>query len=400
MVLVDLGDPTSEPWVIDEANIGGIGASWGPTGLVAAEGYSQQDSGLSGAEGSGRQDIVVVDPEAHATRHVSMQGRGLIGGGPSIIWAADGSGIIGSRELGSYEVVPLDDSVPVSGVTEVFPHGDYGAGLAVLRICSAGMNCPGGPDGRVERVEADGSAATIWRPDGTDRALAASFALNDDGYWLTMDHGLGREVVLLRVRDGRQDTVATINRDARWLSVAFAGERSDQSGVVAWIDLGGSPAAVTVPLTGGPQSLHRGGFAGFAPGSAVSVLAGGRYETPSETMPGVGETFALPTLDALIAAELALNPGRTVLGKGSRDGVQGDSGVRRFEVTRDVIGDGDGDVYLDCLGPSNVTVRSGENSVTSPCLTAGSYIGASAATGPIIVEASGDTSWRVVVYSR
>ena len=55
--------------------------------------------------------------------------------------------------------------------------------------------------------------------------------------------------------------------------------------------------------------------------------------------------------------------------------------------------------HLDCLGPSSVTVTSGPNSVTNPCLRAGSYDLTIDATGPIVVTAAGDTSWRVVIYS-
>ena len=383
MILVDLADPSSEPWVIHEANLGGIGASWGPTGLVAAEGRSWQD-------------LLVVDPEARATSHVSMQGHGLVGGGPSIIWTADGRGFVGSTGSGAYEVVPLDGSAPSPAVGQVFARGRYGVGLAELRICSPGAGCPGGDDGRVERVETDGSAAIVWRPSGGDRALAATFAATD-GYWLTLDHDQGRQVVLLRVRDDGQDTAATINRDAGWMYVGAMQESPDEIGGVVWIDLGGKPAALTVPLDGAPPTFHEGQFAGYLSGSTVTGLPGARYEASTVIMPNVGEAYRLPTLDALIASELTLNPGRTVLGKGSRDGVQGDGEVRTFEVTRDVTGDGE--AYLDCLGPSSVTVTSGGHSVTSPCLMAGSYGGEVGALGPITVEASGDTSWRVVVYS-
>ena len=179
MILIDLGDAQAKPWVIDEANTGGISPRWGPTGLVAA------DAGGNGGR------VVIVDPETHTTRIVNT--RGLVGGGPSIVWASDGSGIIGFAGNGAYEIVPLDDGYPRAGAADVFdPRGLYGPGLSELRICSPGASCPGGDDGRIERVELDGSARTIWQQEGDDRALAASFGSRADEYWLSVDHDKGR----------------------------------------------------------------------------------------------------------------------------------------------------------------------------------------------------------------
>src|SRR4029077_11840124 len=89
MVLVDLRREDSTPWIVTEASTGGIGPRWGPTGLVAA------DAGGNGAR------VVIADPETQATRIVSMP-AGLIGGGPSIVWTADGQGIVGSTGVGGY----------------------------------------------------------------------------------------------------------------------------------------------------------------------------------------------------------------------------------------------------------------------------------------------------------
>ena len=68
----------------------------------------------------------------------------------------------------------------------------------------------------------------------------------------------------------------------------------------------------------------------------------------------------------------------------------------RLEVARDQPG---AQAYLDCLGPSSVTVTSGSDSTTSPCLWAGANAFTIGASGPITVSATGDTAWRVVLYS-
>jgi len=385
MILIDLADEQAEPWLIDEANLGGIGPRWGPTGLVAAN-----------AGGNGG-SVVIADPETHATRIVSMRG-GLVGGGPSIIWAADGSGIVGSTRNGTYDIVPLDGGDPRPGVAEVFDsRRHFGPGLAELRICEPFTKCPGVANGRLERVELDGSAMTIWQQEGDDRALAASFGSSADEYWLSVDHGNGRQVALIHVLGERQDVVATVNRIADWSGVDAPQMAPDGSMLLVWIDNGAKPAAVIVPLTGAPPTFHTGNFAGFVDSAALAASATGEPGTPAQTMPAVGETYALPSLDELISAELRLNPGRRVLSKASRDGVDGDTGRRAFEVARDHPGGG---AQLDCLGPSSVTVTSGSDSITSPCLRAGAYEFTIGASGPITVSASGDTAWRVVIYSQ
>jgi hypothetical protein len=383
MSLIDLGDQAAKPWVINEADTGGIGPRWGPTGLVAA------DAGSVGGR------VVIADPETHSTRIIST--RGLVGGGPSIVWSADGSGIVGSTGSGAYEIVPLDGGAPRPDVGQVFdPRGGYGPGLAELRICLPDVNCPSGDDGRVQRVELDGSARTIWQQQGTDRALGAVFGGRADEYWLSMDHDSGRQVALVHVHDGRQDAVATVNRDATWGWVAAPLEAPDQSAVLVQVDMGAKPGAVLVPPNGARQTFHTGHFAGFVDTAAAALFATAQ-SAPSGTISATGKAYALPSLAELIAAELKLNPGRRVLGKASRDAIDGQTAIRTFEVHRDQ--GGGGEAYLDCVGPSNVTLTSGRESITSPCLGAGSYGFTVYATSRITVTASGDTSWRVVIYS-
>lgn len=383
MVLVDLRDERVEPWVINDADLGGIGPRWGPTGLVAA------DAGGNGGR------VVIVDPETHSTRIMSMRG-GLVGGGPSIVWSADGSGIVGSTGSGGYDTVPLDGSDPRAGVGDVFdPGGAYGPGLAELRTCSADVQCPGGDDGRIERIELDGSARTIWRQQGDDRAITERFGERVDEYWLTLDHDSGRKIAFVHVLGGREDTVATVNRDVDWGYVDAPLEAPDHATAIVWVYRGTQPAAVLVPLSGAAPTFHSGHFAGFVASTASAVFASGQYGTPVETMPVAGQPYALPSLDELIAAEQGLNPGRTVLGKASHEAVDGDTGIQTFEVPRDQPGAGE--AYLDCFGPSSVTATSGAQSVTNPCLRAGAD--SFGANYPVIVTASGDTSWRLVIYS-
>jgi hypothetical protein len=386
LILVDLSEAGSAPWVIDEANVGGISPRWGPTGLVAA----------AGPDDEGARGVVIADPLARSTRQLSMQGHGLVGGGPSIVWAGDASGIVGASDTG-YAIIPIDGGTPRADVGSVFdPHGVYGPAMATLRICSPDVTCVGRADGRVERVATDSSARTIWQQTGNDRALAASFG-RDERYWVTTDHDAGRQVAVVQARDGRQETAATFNRDAAWQYVGAPVEAPDGSALVLFVDLNATPAAVVAPLRGDRPTFHAGQFAGFARSAAFAASGNGESVTPGQTLPAVGETYRLPSINELIGAELSMNPGRRVLGSASRDGEVGATEVQTFDVPRDEPGAGE--AYLDCAGPASVTLTSGANSVTSQCLRAGAYVLHADEGQALKVTASGETSWRVVIYS-
>ena len=351
VILIDLTDASADPWVLDEANIGAIGPRWGPTGLLAAP--------------ITMSNILIADPATRTTRKVTV--GSLLGGGPTIVWSADGGGIVDSRG----QVHPIDGSPAGARVAQVFdPGGIYGPGLAELRICPD-MDCGGDRDGRVERVEVGGSTRTIWTQAGADRALGAGFGQGDEEYWLSADHASGRQVELRHLHDGSDDTITTISRNADWSDVAAPAEAPDHASLLVGIYRGDDQGAVVVPLTGGGPTFHTGHFAGFVDSAASAAFAAPTGGTPGATLAPKGEVYRLPSLDALIAAELKVNPGRTVLGKASREAVVGKTDVRTFEVKRDKPGQGD--VYLDCYGPSSVTVTSGSQSITSPCLRAGSY---------------------------
>jgi hypothetical protein len=276
--------------------------------------------------------------------------------------------------------------------------GQFGPGMVTLWVCGDGAGCPGGDDGRVDLVDTGGTHTTIWRPVGGDRALAADFATGG-GYWLTLDHGHGTQVVLTRIGGTTPDLTATVDRAADWRSVAVLDEFPDHSAVVADVARGSDQFLTFIaPLDGSPPTLHHGAFVGFLPASDLATPADGRYAAPAESMPTTGRAYALPSLDALIADELSANAGETVLDKGFHDAVPGDTAVHPY--TRNLERTDAGRAYLRCIGPSSVTVRWPSGTLTGACVSPDGLNGSNDAVGPITVEATGDTSWRVVIYSR
>ena len=359
VILIDLTDASADPWVLDEASIGAIGPRWGPTGLLAAP--------------ITMSNILIADPATRTTRKVTV--GSLLGGGPTIVWSADGGGIVDSRG----QVHPIDGSPAGARVAQVFdPGGIYGPGLAELRICPD-MDCGGDRDGRVERVELGGSTRTIWTQAATTARSAPVSA---------------KPRRVLAERGSRSAATGRPGPPARRAADAIRPSTGTPTGVTwpprsrrptmrrCWWDLsrrrrgrGRRPAHRREP------TFHIGHFAGFVDSAASAAFAAPTGATPGATLAPKGEVYRLPSLDALIAAELKLNPGRTVLGKASREGVVGKTDVRTFEVSRDTPGGTE--FYLDCLWTASVTVTSGSQSITSPCLRAGSYAGTIEGGGPI-----------------
>ena len=271
--------------------------------------------------------------------------------------------------------------------------------MATLQVCADGMGgeCPGGNDGRVELVDT-GDIQTIWRPVGGDHALAANFATGG-GYWLTLDHGQGTQVVLTRIGGTGPDLTATVDRAADWRSVGVMDEFPDHSAVVAYVDRASDQFEMVIaPLDGTPPTLHHGMFAGFVLASDLATPASGRYAAPAESMPTTGRTYALPSLDSLIADGLFESSGTAVLGKGSHDAVPGDTAVHSYAVNVDR--DGAAAAFLQCIGPSSAKVSWPYDALTSFCVSPVGVNGNVDVAGPITVEATGDTSWRVVIYSQ
>ena len=176
------------------------------------------------------------------------------------------------------------------------------------------------------------------------------------------------------------------------------GEFPDHSAVVAYVERGSDQfLTVIAPLDGSPATLHHGAFAGFVLTSDLATPADGRYAAPAESMPTTGRAYVLPSLDSTIADGLSANAGTAVLGKGSHDAVPGDTAVHSYTVKRDRTGAGV--AFLQCIGPSSVTVTWPSGTLTSACVSPGGDSGEVNSDGPMTVEATGDTSWRVVIYS-
>ena len=178
-VLVDLADPGGAPLVVPSN--GFMGGRFGHDGRWAH--YRE-------GQGAGGGAVSVFDPELGTGSEIIVPRVQTFGGGPSIIWAADGSGFLARNP--SWGVTPLDGGPLVPGVPKVLSRwlGPTPLGAEV----STGLTQLDGPQaatelsydgGRIkvtpvaQRFSADGEA--IWQlfedADGASpRALLAKLA--------------------------------------------------------------------------------------------------------------------------------------------------------------------------------------------------------------------------------
>ena len=390
MVLVDLRDSDSEPWIVPDSTLGGISASWGPQGYVAAP--------VTEVAGG---PVVIVDPETQS--EVGRTVGGMIGGGPTIIWNADGTGLVDRRDSGGYGVQPIDGGTFRPGFPAIFStRGEFGDGGSGLRICAQGENCPGGDDGRILRQELDGSSSTIWEPT-TTAAASAMFGPNPGDVLVQTNADAGREIVVERITGGNLEVLGSIDRPSDWRYWSMHQPPPDSSMLVFFVDLGNEFFGTAIaPSDGSTSTLHLARFAGYLGSTITDASGDGTYvASGAEPVEPATEAYALPPIGELIAAEIALNSAdnRAVIGQGSQDAVEEDSETEDYEITVDSAGSPD--IHLDCYGAHEVTVTFAEWSLASPCSGPGgtSTVFPDMEAGDVVtVSAWHDTTWRVALY--
>lgn len=414
VVLINLRDEAQEPWIIDQGNAGGIGPQWGPTGVLAV-------FGGFGSEGQGHGvRLVIVDPVAHTINPIRTQAN-LPGGGPNIAWTADGSGIVGyvydSNQPNGvrYVTMPLDGGANIEG-TPIPANPAIGGewGLASrLRVCPLpGENadqCAAAPPGAIELVLADGSTSMLYPNDyQPDRALSVAVSVDGRSDWVLFDRGSGRQLVLRRFgrSTGASVVVASIDRAADWQYIGLAAFAPDESlaSFSIYNDHDGVRSGLMLPTSGSAEpSFHTGSFVGYMEVGDLERAASGEYASrPSVSIPAGGARYQLPSVDELIAEEVARNPGVVVQAQGGSNGVPGST---ETQVTRIELGmPGQSDINLYCVGAGPVTVSlNGNTLVTNSCASPNP-------AGPggewrqfnvgdlVEVRAPAETAWRLFVF--
>jgi hypothetical protein len=159
--------------------------------------------------------IDVVDPRTGATTGLGT--LSLFGGGPSIVWASDGSGILdgrGIRPLTGGIDIPVDP-------TARFLDRRVGAGGATVQVCAAtdlGDVCPKGLAIRVFSLSGDAVEWYTARTNPNDEPANAIFAADGRSLLVTF---------LRRTSQGRQAVVVRMDAPDHKVELGAVGIAAD-----------------------------------------------------------------------------------------------------------------------------------------------------------------------------
>ena len=275
--LIDLADPTRVPRLVPYQPV--IGGAWGPRGLFATE-----DLGSLGT-------IEVVDAATGTKR--TLPGLHLPGGGPDIIWAADGSGLLvvgpnDTADLRDYAIVQIDGSRAIAGVPALAPRLQsrwVAPGGLTLDACETGTSCLDAAPGGTASISGPGGVREWYAGElAPARLLDASFSADGRSIWLLLDRVAGtKHVAVVAHADspGAVKVVGTADLGEDVALMWFRGFAPDDSAIAIghWTGtLGGqtSVAPVTVmPMPGTKSSAHSGNLIGFVPAPVTDAWPGG-----------------------------------------------------------------------------------------------------------------------------
>ncbi len=267
----DLNDPSAASWPL--SFWGGTGGVWSNDGRFAVI-RSGSDQSPDGTD--------IVDPATRTITHLTPEAA--VGGGPTMYWAADGSGLLGYTR-GSVGIIPVGDGQYAAGIPAMADRRgrrEFGPDGTFL--------CPGFTDycesSDLITTKQLSGATTEWRSLASVMGTVAdaSFPANGQGLWaLTVDDSSDQPVSLLRLNapgDASPQVVAVVDRSALpqptvdKTQVGFAGLAPDDSIIVVsqnW-ELGGESQHGSLEIAGDGSAahVHAGALAGFVPAATLA----------------------------------------------------------------------------------------------------------------------------------
>jgi hypothetical protein len=267
--VLDLADPTTPTRFLSFR--APVGPRWSTTGLLAIPGYGPEPKGAYELWSA----VTILDPRTGATTQLGS--LSLFGGGPSIVWAADGSGILDGSRLR-----PADGSPDVEIPADLsFTDRRVGAGGVTVEICDPAIDgrCTGA-HGPTVRVLDPASRATRWydEADTTIKPTDATFAADGRSVLVMFEHteGSRRTAIVGRMTgpsSGFEELATYVLPDGGYHpAFAWVSPDDDAFALNWWV---GDPSNVTwvsgpiLHRDGSRTSLPAGSLAGFVPGPAV-----------------------------------------------------------------------------------------------------------------------------------
>ena len=219
-----------------------------------------------------------------------LPGLHLPGGGPDIIWAADGSGLLvvgpnDTAERRDYAVVQVDGSPAIAGVPALAPRMQerwVAPGGLTMDFCTTG--CLTLPDGTASISGPEGVTEYTAGDLAPARLVYASFSADGRSIWLLLDRVEGSRHVAVVARADSPSAIKVVGTADLGEDVAnmwFRGLAPDDSTIAIghWTGtLGGEThvAPVTVMrLSDTTSSVHSGNLIGFVPAPVTDAWPGG-----------------------------------------------------------------------------------------------------------------------------
>jgi hypothetical protein len=292
--LYDLTDPARAPRLVPYSPV--LGGRWGPGGLFATTHPGDPQCCA----------IDVIDAASGA--RTSLGHIPLPGGGPDIIWAADGSGLLvhPSTDDPAYTDDPAFRPFAVwqvgsgggrlvAGVPPLAPGTDPrwvapGGTTLTFDGCATGVEDPGckRASGSVQTIDAQ-NTVTQWYSGLPETLVAASLSADGRAIWLLLDgtSGADHAAVIARVgAPGQAQIVTTLHLGKGNYPFHLSGLAPDDSSIA--IDsiivdlLGESTIGPTrlISTSDGRSTTHAGHHVGFVPSSVADAWPGGSAFAP------------------------------------------------------------------------------------------------------------------------
>jgi hypothetical protein len=274
--IFDLRDPNRAALLV--AANGAIGGRWSTNGLFAVP----HPSDFS---------VRIVDPR---TGSITELGKiGLFGGGPSIVWTRDGSGIL---DFGKIMPATGGADAPIDPST-LFADRRLGMGGQTLDLCRVGESesahpgCGGVTRPTVRVFDLGGGNGVDWyaSDDPTEVVSPSGFTADGTGVWLTIDrivNGHHRAVIAILDRPFSRREVASVELPADGFDPSVWDFAPDDSQMTLSYSQGpkNNPQYVSpliVHIDGSTRTPPDGFFAGYVPGPlAESWPAQGDFAGP------------------------------------------------------------------------------------------------------------------------
>ena len=225
--------------------------TWSPDGVHLA---------VTGADAH----VTVIDAATAAKSTVDIQGGGVPGGGPRVVWTEDGTGVVVWRPDGKgLEVVPIDGGP----VRDHVPALWFDGGARYLN--PEGMQISGA------HLIGHGTTSSPWAAGLNDATVIDStFTRDGRSAFMLLTSADGKSLLVARTSPGSPPTVlATMPKDTTFSGAYIEPAPDDSMVLVRTVGVDHVMRNYVVPLDSSPARLAPGNIPSWVPADVVDAIA-------------------------------------------------------------------------------------------------------------------------------